>query len=104
MVTKASTMPMIPTMTLTVWVKASPACSWEVWISTSAMVLAREGIAHHVLQGGEHNMPERPQVRRGLRHVGDLDDRHAGRMRRPHAIFGVLQGQTRPGIGAQKGR
>src|SRR5665213_1123744 len=101
-VTKASTMPITPTMTLTPLVKASPPPSCEVWISTSAMdVFRRKGIAGHFFEGRQHDMAEGAQIRARRDHVRNLNDRHAGSMGRAHAVLGVLDRQTGPGINAQ---
>src|SRR5665213_1835901 len=96
-VTKASTMPITPTMTLTTLVKPSPpSCSCEVWISMSAMrVVHGKGVAGDVLEGRQHDVAQRSQVRRGLGHVRHLNDGHAGGVRGAHPVLGVLHGKTR---------
>src|SRR5579862_5286393 len=102
MVTKASTMPMMPTITLTARVKASAPCSCEAWISTSAMFTFRgEGIPRHFLERGENNVSQGPQVRRGLVQVGNLDHGHAGGVCCAHPVLRVLHRQTGSGIHAQ---
>jgi len=68
---EASTMPITPTMTLTLLVTASPPPSCDVCISTSAMQVFRcKGIAGHFFQGGQHDMAKGAQIRARRGHVG----------------------------------